>query len=87
MLLPTEPWMDQAECRNADPELFYPTRSQSADPAKRICARCKVKTSCLELALRENQRGVWGGLSEHERRALGQRASRQQGRWRHGMNA
>lgn len=87
MLLPREDWMDRANCLTADPETFFLERSESAEPAKRICARCEVIVPCLRLAIQENHRGIWGGLTEKERRALGQRASRHQGLWRHGMNA
>ena len=75
-------WRDGAECRVEDPELFFPEgRSGSAlqqtIEAKRVCARCDVRAECLSYALENNiDDGVWGGLSEDERRALKRRNTR-----------
>jgi WhiB family redox-sensing transcriptional regulator len=75
-------WRDTALCRDTDPDLFFPvgTTGQalvSIDHAKRVCAECDVTTACLQFALDTNQdSGIWGGLSEEERRAIRrQRAS------------
>jgi hypothetical protein len=70
--VPSSPrWRDRAACRGADPELFFPERGGSADPARRICARCPVRQPCLEYALGHGIRdGVWGGLAERDRREL-----------------
>jgi WhiB family redox-sensing transcriptional regulator len=39
--------------------------------AREVCGRCPVREDCLQLALDENERrGIWGGLTDHERRAL-----------------
>lgn len=64
-------WRDLARCAEVDPEVFFPEKGKSAKPAKRICSRCEVRVECLEFALanRENY-GVFGGLSEKERRPL-----------------
>lgn len=50
---------------------FFPGRGQSSQPAKEVCAKCRVREECLEFAL-ENviQHGVWGGLTERQRRPL-----------------
>lgn len=89
MLLPREPWMDAAPCLQADPEIFFPERGDRAatHSAKAICARCPVIEPCLELAIEEDRKGIWGGTTDRERRRLGQRGRRQQGRWRHGVGA
>jgi hypothetical protein len=51
--------------------LFYPERGESARPARRVCARCPVCQSCLEYALSNRiTHGIWGGLTERERRPL-----------------
>jgi WhiB family redox-sensing transcriptional regulator len=65
-------WQDYAACRGTDRDAFYPPRgSTSGDAAKRVCAICLVRTECLEDALERNDKhGIWGGLSEKERRAL-----------------
>jgi WhiB family transcriptional regulator, redox-sensing transcriptional regulator len=66
---PTE-WMDRGRCRETDPELFNPERGQSAQPAKRVCSVCEVREPCLKYALERNLSGIWGGLTDRERRAL-----------------
>jgi WhiB family transcriptional regulator, redox-sensing transcriptional regulator len=69
-------WRSQAACIDEDPELFFPIGTtgpavEQSDAAKRICARCDVREPCLEFALAANQdAGVWGGLTEDERRTL-----------------
>jgi WhiB family transcriptional regulator, redox-sensing transcriptional regulator len=69
-------WRDRAACRGTGPDLFFPERGESADPARQICARCPVRQPCLACALdKAITHGVWGGLTERERRVL--RASRQ----------
>lgn len=75
-------WMDLGACREAEPELFFPI--SSAGPArsqvvaaKAVCARCLVREECLRYALDTAQdHGVWGGLSEEERRAARRGRSR-----------
>ena len=75
-------WRDRAACRGTDPDLFFPERGESADPARQICARCPVRQPCLVYALDKGiAHGVWGGLTERERRVLRvprQRASRRE---------
>jgi WhiB family redox-sensing transcriptional regulator len=64
-------WRELAACRGADLNLFFPGRGESAEPARRICARCPVRGPCLDYAVSNRlTHGVWGGLSERERRAL-----------------
>jgi WhiB family transcriptional regulator, redox-sensing transcriptional regulator len=64
-------WQDQALCAQADPEAFFPEKGGSTAKAKRVCLSCPVRRECLEFAL-ENREGfgIWGGLSERERRGL-----------------
>jgi WhiB family redox-sensing transcriptional regulator len=70
-LVQPEPWMADAECQYVDPELHYPDKGESTGPAKRVCSGCEVITECLAYALDHSERyGVWGGLSERERRRL-----------------
>lgn len=62
-------WMLEAKCLDADPEAFFPEKGGSTREAKRICAACPVREPCLEWALGNDERfGIWGGLSERERR-------------------
>lgn len=62
-------WKSLARCRGVDPELFHPHPDEDGAEAKAICASCPVRESCLEHALtRREKLGVWGGLTERERR-------------------
>jgi len=70
---PTEEpgWQEQALCAQTDPEAFFPEKGGSTREAKRICSGCEVRAECLEYALANDERfGIWGGLSERERRRL-----------------
>ena len=54
-----------------DLDLFYPERGESTGPARQVCARCPVCQPCLEYALSNRiTHGIWGGLTERERRPL-----------------
>jgi WhiB family redox-sensing transcriptional regulator len=64
-------WQDDALCAQSDPDAFFPEKGGSTREAKAICARCPAKDDCLQFALDNDERfGVWGGLSERERRRL-----------------
>jgi WhiB family transcriptional regulator, redox-sensing transcriptional regulator len=69
-------WRDHALCRDTDPELFFPVGTTgnallAIDYAKRVCGQCAVMQECLDYALDTNQdSGIWGGLSEDERRTI-----------------
>ena len=66
-----ESWQERALCAETDPEAFFPEKGGSTREAKRICAQCEVRVECLEYALESDERfGIWGGLSERERRRL-----------------
>ena len=68
-------WQADSLCTQTDPEAFFPEKGGSTRDAKRICAECTVKTQCLEYALANDERfGIWGGLSERERRKYRRRA-------------
>ncbi|WP_105566906.1 WhiB family transcriptional regulator [Microbacterium halophytorum] len=69
-------WQTDALCSQTDPEAFFPEKGGSTRDAKRICSTCEVRQQCLEYALSNDERfGIWGGLSERERRKLKRRAS------------
>ncbi|MGH2705387.1 MAG: WhiB family transcriptional regulator [Actinomycetota bacterium] len=70
-------WRHDAACQDIpDPDIFFPIGStgpalEQVEAAKRICRTCPVRAQCLTWALDTNQEtGVWGGLSEEERREL-----------------
>lgn len=65
------PWRDQALCAETDPEAFFPEKGGSTRAAKRVCGACNVRAECLEYALDNDERfGIFGGMSERERRRL-----------------
>lgn len=71
-------WRRQANCAGVDPDLFYPRRggskvlqAEQIREAKEVCAGCSVRAQCLTSALEHQEdHGIWGGLSERERRRL-----------------
>ena len=75
-------WRDHAACLEEDPELFFPIGNTGPailqiEEAKAVCRRCEVAEACLAWAVESGQdAGVWGGLSEDERRALKRRNAR-----------
>lgn len=69
-LMPPE-WVSQGLCGQTDPEAFFPEKGGSTREAKKTCARCPVAAECLDYAIEHEERfGIWGGLSERERRKL-----------------
>lgn len=62
-------WQERALCAQTDPESFFPEKGGSTREAKKVCLACEVRSECLEYALANDERfGIWGGLSERERR-------------------
>lgn len=77
--LQEQTWQLDAACRGNDRTIFYPPsvpeRREDRDDrearAKAICGQCAVREECLRYALAQrDQHGIWGGLTELERRAL-----------------
>lgn len=68
-------WYASGLCAQTDPEAFFPEKGGSTREAKRVCRVCDVRQECLEYALANDERfGIWGGLSERERRRLKRQA-------------
>jgi WhiB family redox-sensing transcriptional regulator len=64
-------WRRQAACRGTNLDLFYPERGQTAEPARQVCAACPVRQPCLDYAVSNRiTHGIWGGMTERERRPL-----------------
>ena len=64
-------WRNRGACNGLDPAVFFPDSEENAGEAKSICAECAVRLSCREHALAVRERdGVWGGLTEKERRRI-----------------
>ena len=67
-------WVKDAVCAETDPDAFFPEKGGSTREAKKVCEQCDVRAQCLESALENDERfGIWGGLSERERRKLKRR--------------
>ena len=70
-------WQERALCAQTDPEAFFPEKGGSTREAKRVCLSCDVRSQCLEYALAHDERfGIWGGLSEDERKSLKRKYAR-----------
>ncbi len=64
-------WQSRSNCMGVDPDLFFPERGASTREAKEVCRGCVVRDECLEYALENGEKfGIWGGMSERERRRL-----------------
>lgn len=73
-------WYELGECQGVDPDLFFPGRGESTVEAREICDGCQVREQCLEWALEHAEKfGIWGGMSERERRRIRRERSRQRG--------
>ena len=65
-----EDWASQGQCRQAQPDELF-VKGAAQNKAKQLCAGCPVRTECLAEALDNNiEWGVWGGLTERQRRAV-----------------
>jgi WhiB family redox-sensing transcriptional regulator len=74
-LPPELAWQERALCAQTDPEAFFPEKGGSPREAKRVCMSCEVRAECLDYALAKDERfGIWGGLSERERRRVKKQA-------------
>ncbi|MEU7088046.1 WhiB family transcriptional regulator [Streptomyces achromogenes] len=75
-------WRENGACRDEDPELFFPIGSTGPallqiEEAKAVCRRCPVLETCGQWALETHEpHGVWGGMSEDDRRRIKRRAAR-----------
>lgn len=68
-------WRDIALCRQIPGDLWFPEKGDSAKAAKQVCAACPVRQACLDYAMRHDERfGIYGGLTERERKALRRQA-------------
>lgn len=68
---PPGPWRLQGRCRRAPTVLFFPEPGDDVNQAKAICAGCPVVDACCAYGLAHaDLRGVWGGLSERQRKEM-----------------
>lgn len=74
-------WRALGSCAGADPDLWFSVGALEHKQAKTICRQCPVRMSCLEYAMEEPvDHGIWGGMTERERRR--QRRKAGVGNWR-----
>jgi WhiB family transcriptional regulator, redox-sensing transcriptional regulator len=74
-------WRSEALCSKADPELFFSPGALEHKSAKRVCRLCPVRNECLAYAMEAPvDHGIWGGLTERERRGYRRKAGA--GDWR-----
>jgi WhiB family redox-sensing transcriptional regulator len=85
MVEPENDWRMRSACRGLDPEMFFSPdgfetkqeKDEREEAAKAVCATCPVREECLDYALKAGERyGIWGGLTELERRSLQRRRPR-----------
>jgi WhiB family redox-sensing transcriptional regulator len=70
-------WMSDAACAGLNPDQFFPTRGEHVDQAKAVCAGCPVRQACHDYAVANGEKfGIWGGVSENERRRARREARR-----------
>ena len=80
---PPDVWQERSACYGIDPDVFFPISEEEAGPALAFCSACAreqscrdltactIREECLSWALKNGERyGVWGGLTEQERRRL-----------------
>ncbi|MFI8962747.1 WhiB family transcriptional regulator [Streptomyces sp. NPDC053493] len=79
-------WRADAACQDVDPDLFFPVGTgpsalTQTEEAKKVCRSCPVREECLGWAMDGSRQvtGVWGGLTEDERRSLQRRLRRRAG--------
>jgi len=69
--MPPDMWQDRAACYGIDPEVFFPASEEDASLALSYCGTCSIRDTCLAWALKNRERyGVWGGLTEQQRRRI-----------------
>lgn len=67
----TEDWRVRGQCATRDPDLWFSTAGKNLREAKRLCSLCAVRKQCLAFAIESAvTHGVWGGMSEIERRSI-----------------
>jgi WhiB family transcriptional regulator, redox-sensing transcriptional regulator len=73
---PPDHWQERAACFGIDPDVFFPISEEEAGPALTYCRICRIREECLAWALKNGERyGVWGGLTEQQRRRLQRRVA------------
>ena len=68
---PPDVWQERSACYGIDPDVFFPISEEEAGPALAFCSACTIRDECLSWALKNGERyGVWGGLTEQQRRRI-----------------
>ena len=73
-------WMLDGNCTSTDPEIFFPVNMEQQRAATKICFDCPVRILCANYAIDTVQEfGVWGGLTEADRKQLRSRKTSRAG--------
>ena len=81
----TANWRNEANCRDSDPDMFFPkfNKGEYADAAIEFCSKCLVQNQCLTYAVRNKiEDGIWGGMTPEARKKLSRRSTNTQTRHR-----
>lgn len=71
IMLPERPtWHSRGACKGKGQLFFNDKKRTSVNKAKALCATCPVQVQCLEYAMRNEDYGVWGGMTLNERRVI-----------------
>lgn len=62
-----------AACADVGGDLWFPEQGGRVDAAIRICSGCEIRVACLKWALDNDEQGLWGGISETQRKQLRRR--------------
>ncbi len=75
--MPDTSWMKDANCKSAGPDIFFPgsgAHDRDANKKRReallLCWGCDVRSECLEYALKHESKGLWGGMTDRQRRKI-----------------
>lgn len=71
-------WRHKANCKDVDPEIFWPLNDSNPTAAElkaasEVCFGCRVKTDCLIWAKDTGEQGLWADTTTAERRAMAAR--------------
>jgi WhiB family transcriptional regulator, redox-sensing transcriptional regulator len=62
--------VEDAVCRSVDPAMWFPDKGEGSAQAIAMCAHCPLVEPCLDYALYNTVKGVWGGTNEAQRRRI-----------------
>jgi WhiB family redox-sensing transcriptional regulator len=74
-IITDQDWRAEALCAQVDPDLFFAVGAREHREAKQVCRQCPVRMECLVHAMEAPiDHGIWGGMTERERRRFRRQA-------------